>query len=95
MIVKLDIHPQLTSYDLTKKKFIPGFVGLNNFKRNDYFNVVIQSLAHVKPLRNHFLKVETKTDNVLVDQFELLMRKMWNHFAFKGHVSPHTLLQVK
>jgi U4/U6.U5 tri-snRNP-associated protein 2 len=32
-----------------------GFIGLNNIKANDYVNVVIQALAHVKPLRDFFL----------------------------------------
>ncbi|KAI9334707.1 u4/U6.U5 tri-snRNP-associated protein 2-like protein [Obelidium mucronatum] len=43
------------SYDLNNKSFLPGFVGLNNVKENDYVNVVIQALAHVKPLRDFVL----------------------------------------
>ncbi|KAJ3060318.1 U4/U6.U5 tri-snRNP-associated protein 2, partial [Podochytrium sp. JEL0797] len=43
------------SYDLNNKPYLPGFVGLNNVKANDYVNVVIQALAHVKPLRDFFL----------------------------------------
>ena len=30
-------------------------MGLNNIKENDYVNVIIQALAHITPLRNHFL----------------------------------------
>jgi U4/U6.U5 tri-snRNP-associated protein 2 len=41
--------------DLSKKLYLPGYVGLNNIKANDYVNVVFQALAHVRPLRNHFL----------------------------------------
>ncbi|KAJ3284422.1 u4/U6.U5 tri-snRNP-associated protein 2-like protein [Rhizoclosmatium globosum] len=43
------------SYDLNNKAYLPGFVGLNNIKANDYVNVVIQALAHVKPLRDFLL----------------------------------------
>ncbi|KAJ3242632.1 hypothetical protein HDU81_000077 [Chytriomyces hyalinus] len=43
------------SYDLNNKNYLPGFVGLNNIKANDYINVVIQALAHVKPLRDFVL----------------------------------------
>jgi U4/U6.U5 tri-snRNP-associated protein 2 len=41
--------------------FYPGFVGLNNIKETDGFNVVIQSLAQVKPIRNFFLKPNNLT----------------------------------
>ncbi|KAJ3101238.1 U4/U6.U5 tri-snRNP-associated protein 2, partial [Physocladia obscura] len=43
------------SYDLNNKSYLPGFVGLNNIKANDYINVVVQALAHVKPLRDFLL----------------------------------------
>ena len=42
--------------DLTKKLYLPGFVGLNNIKANDYVNVCFQALAHVTPLRNYCLR---------------------------------------
>ncbi|KAI8620437.1 U4/U6.U5 tri-snRNP-associated protein [Chytriomyces sp. MP71] len=43
------------SYDLNNKAYLPGFVGLNNIKHNDYINVVLQVLAHVPPLRDFLL----------------------------------------
>jgi U4/U6.U5 tri-snRNP-associated protein 2 len=43
------------SYDLNNKKYLPGFVGLNNIKANDYVNVVIQALAHVPTIRDYFI----------------------------------------
>ncbi|KAJ3345137.1 hypothetical protein HDU83_004388 [Entophlyctis luteolus] len=46
------------SYDLNNKPYLPGFVGLNNIKANDYINVIIQALAHVKPLRNFLMNDE-------------------------------------
>ena len=35
--------------------YLPGVVGLNNIKANDYCNVVLQALSHVTPIRNYFL----------------------------------------
>ncbi|KAG8997860.1 hypothetical protein FRB94_002909 [Tulasnella sp. JGI-2019a] len=48
-------HIHKLSYDLSSKPYLPGFVGLNNIKRNDYLNVVIHVLAHITPLRDFFL----------------------------------------
>ncbi|KAJ3033029.1 hypothetical protein HDV00_006839 [Rhizophlyctis rosea] len=72
---------------------IIGFVGLNNIKANDYVNVVIQSLAHIKPLRDHFLLDNSGSGSELVKRFGTLIRKIWSPRAFKGQVSPHELLQ--
>ncbi|ROT62424.1 putative U4/U6.U5 tri-snRNP-associated protein [Penaeus vannamei] len=35
--------------------YLPGIVGLNNIKANDYCNVVLQALSNITPLRNYFL----------------------------------------
>ena len=35
--------------------YLPGIVGLNNIKANDYCNVILQSLSHVAPIRRYFL----------------------------------------
>lgn len=32
-------------------EYMPGLVGLNNMKRNDYANVIIQLLARISPIR--------------------------------------------
>ncbi len=42
--------------------YLPGIVGLNNIKANDYCNVVLQALCHVKPLRDYFLREENYKD---------------------------------
>ncbi|KAJ3325468.1 hypothetical protein HDV06_004327 [Boothiomyces sp. JEL0866] len=68
---------QLHSTDLQGKKYIPGYVGLNNIKMNDYINVVIHALAHVE----------------LAKRFGMIIRKIWNPKAFKSHISPHELVQ--
>ncbi|GAB7359221.1 hypothetical protein MBLNU230_g5880t1 [Neophaeotheca triangularis] len=76
-----------------KTKFKPGFVGLQDLKNNDWFNCVMQALAHIRPLRNKFLLEKNVGDTEMAKRFGILMRKMWNPKAFKGHVSPHELLQ--
>ncbi|XP_015786303.1 U4/U6.U5 tri-snRNP-associated protein 2 [Tetranychus urticae] len=87
------------------RTYLPGIVGLNNIKHNDYCNVILQALSHVPPLRNYFLrecnyeKLAAKRpsgDNLflLVQRFGELMRKLWNPRNFKAHVSPHEMLQA-
>lgn len=62
-----------------------------------------QSLSHVAPLRNYFLKEENynkikrppgSMDFLLVQRFGELIRKLWNPCNFKAHVSPHEMLQA-
>ncbi|OCK77214.1 cysteine proteinase [Lepidopterella palustris CBS 459.81] len=84
---------QKTAWDLSGRKYIPGFVGMNNIKANDYFNTVIHALAHVIPLRNFFMLEDLSTRPQLAQRFSILVRKIWNPRAFKAHVSPHELLQ--
>lgn len=36
---------------LDGSEYMPGLVGLNNMKANDYANVVLQILARVNPIR--------------------------------------------
>ena len=80
-------------WDLSGRKYVPGFVGLNNIKQNDYLNVVVHALAHVPPLRNYFMLEDLSNKPELVHRFSTLIRKIWNPKAFKSHVSPHELLQ--
>ncbi|KAG4303815.1 hypothetical protein PORY_002778 [Pneumocystis oryctolagi] len=81
------------SYDLDNKKYFPGFVGLNNIKQNNYLNCVIQALSHVTPFRNYFILENFSGKSELVQRLSILIRKIWNAKAFRGHVSPHELLQ--
>ncbi|CDQ66223.1 unnamed protein product [Oncorhynchus mykiss] len=89
------------AYDGTT--YLPGIVGLNNIKANDYANVVLQALSNVPPLRNYFLEEENYCRIrrppgdimfLLVQRFGELMRKLWNPRNFKAHVSPHEMLQA-
>ena len=91
-VMKLD-KEQRSAWDLAGRKYTPGFVGMNNIKANDYFNVVIHALAHVAPLRNFFMLEDLNNKPQLAQRFSVLVRKIWNPRAFKAHVSPHELLQ--
>lgn len=77
--------------------YIPGCIGLNNLKQTDYFNVVIQLLCNVIPLRNFLLLMDLShqqsPDPVSLRLGELV-RKIHNPNNFKGIVSPHEFLQA-
>ncbi|CAF0905096.1 unnamed protein product [Didymodactylos carnosus] len=101
-IEQLDKNAKLVrAYDGTL--YLPGIVGLNNIKANDYCNVILQALINVSPLRNFFLEEENYANIKvapgdimvnLVKRFGELVRKLWNPKNFKAHVSPHEMLQA-
>ena len=91
-VVHLDTEAR-DAWDLAGKKYRPGFVGMNNIKANDYFNVIMQTLSHISPLRNFFMLEDLSNRSELIQRFSILTRKIWNTRAFKTHVSPHELLQ--
>ncbi|KAI0043534.1 spindle pole body protein [Auriscalpium vulgare] len=81
-------------YDLSSKPYLPGYIGLNNIKRNDYMNVVVHSLLHVAPLRDYLLLSHFGAKQPeLVKRFAALAKKVWNPRLFKSQVSPHEFLQ--
>ncbi|MCO5602635.1 hypothetical protein L7F22_056769 [Adiantum nelumboides] len=108
-IRQLDAPDLSPSLDLHAQPYLPGCVGLNNIGANDYMNVVIQALAHVRPLRNFFLRggppgsdgagktiaqsPAIQNTSELVRRFAALVRKIWNPRGFKAQVSPHEFLQ--
>ena len=69
--------------------YMPGLVGLNNMKNNDYVNVAMQILARVGPIRDFFLIPANYAHckSVLVQRFGELLRKIWHPRNFKGQVS--------
>uniref|UniRef100_A0A2P2HZA2 Ubiquitin carboxyl-terminal hydrolase 39 n=1 Tax=Hirondellea gigas TaxID=1518452 RepID=A0A2P2HZA2_9CRUS len=95
-----------TSRAYDKSLYLPGIVGLNNIKANDYCNVILQVLANITPLRNYFLFSSNYSDIhhppgspslamfPLITRFGELVRKLWNPRNFKAHVSPHEMLQA-
>jgi U4/U6.U5 tri-snRNP-associated protein 2 len=88
----------LVNVDLSGKRYVPGFLGLNNIKANDYANVVVHALVHVPSLRNFLLDEKSYADRAaassLLSAFGELARKMWNPKVYKAHVSPHELMQA-
>jgi len=68
--IKLALHPKFTTQeianldtntelarDLFGRRYLPGYIGLNNLNCTDYLNAVVQALGHVRPLRDFFLRV--------------------------------------
>jgi U4/U6.U5 tri-snRNP-associated protein 2 len=68
--------------------YLPGMVGINNIKENDFVNVTIQSLMRVTPLRNFFLLSENykSCKSPLVQRYGELTKKIWHTKNFKGQV---------
>lgn len=92
-VAEIDRTPR-TSLTIGGRDYVPGYVGMNNIKENDYLNAVVQALSHVPPLRNFFLLEDfARSKSELVKRTSILFRKIWNPRAFKSHVSPHELLQ--
>ncbi|KAJ7492196.1 cysteine proteinase [Mycena latifolia] len=87
-------HLTKPSYDLANKVYLPGYVGLNNIKRNDHMNVIIHSLLHIPPLRDYLLLSNFRgKESELLKRFAGLAKKLWNPRLFKSQVSPHEFLQ--
>ncbi|KAF7337622.1 putative mRNA-splicing protein ubp10 [Mycena sanguinolenta] len=87
-------HLAKPSYDLANKVYLPGYVGLNNIKRNDHMNVIIHCLLHIPPLRDNLLLSNLRgKESELLKRFAGLAKKLWNPRLFKGQVSPHEFLQ--
>lgn len=92
-----DLRP--SSYTLTQMPYIPGFIGMNNIKKNDYLNVIVQVLLHVPPMRDYFLNPatpqlqEAARPTELVSRLATLCRRLWNPRLFKAQVSPHEFFQ--
>ena len=51
--------------DLNKKPYVPGYIGLNNLKSNDYINTVVHALSQVAPLKRYFLLSKYQSNNEL------------------------------
>jgi U4/U6.U5 tri-snRNP-associated protein 2 len=87
------------SYTITSLPYLPGYIGLNNIKKNDYLNVIIQLLLHVPPLRAFLLNPgtpelqEEKRPTELVKRLSTLCKRFWNPRLFKAQISPQEFLQ--
>lgn len=88
-----------------KKLFWPGYIGLNNLRKTDYLNVLIQAFSKVEPFKNYILRYKYEKIDELINagssnlnpkqnvviSFMELVKKMWNSKNFKGNSSPHEL----
>jgi len=76
--------------------YVPGVIGINNLKKTAYVSVVVNALVRVPPIRDFFLieKNYAHCKSPLLDRFGELVRKIWSPGNFKGHVSPHELMQA-
>ncbi|KAK2461491.1 hypothetical protein APHAL10511_005954 [Amanita phalloides] len=87
-------HIGKLSYDLKHRPYLPGYIGLNNIKKNDHMNVIIHSLLHIPPLRDYLLLSNfRRKESELLKRFAGLAKKLWNPRLFKSQVSPHEFLQ--
>lgn len=109
-IARLDDANAGLARDLFGRRYLPGFVGLNNLNKTDGVNAIVQALAHVQPLRDFFLQLTHKDIFLprnkasssstphrmshLVQCFGELVRKLWSDKRFKSHVDPHMLIQA-
>ena len=114
------LHPTFTSQEISKldsntglardlfgRRYLPGYVGLNNLHKTDCVNAIVQALVHVRPLRDFFLS-RTHQDITIPNKknkpphrmshlaqcFGELVRKIWSDKRFKSHVDPHMLIQA-
>jgi hypothetical protein len=53
------------SKSLDGTEYLPGCIGLNNIKKTDYFNVIIQTLCRIPSLRNFFLEYDDTTTDLV------------------------------
>ena len=97
-VAKLDAEVKWSRAALDGQEYMPGLVGLNNMKANDYANVVVQVLTRIQPIRNFFLEPDNyksvSSSSLMVLRTGELIRKIWNTRNFKGQVSPHEFMQA-
>ncbi|EIW66824.1 hypothetical protein TREMEDRAFT_34460 [Tremella mesenterica DSM 1558] len=86
-------------FTLNSTLYLPGYIGLNNIKHNDYLNVILHLLLHVPPVRNFLLDPATpalkedRRPTELVQRLSTLCKRLWNPQLFKAQISPHEFLQ--
>ena len=87
------------SHTIDSASYLPGYIGLNNVKANDYLNVILQLLLHVPPIRTFLLDPvtpqlqQTARPTELVRRLSTLAKRLWNPRLFKAQISPHDFLQ--
>ena len=85
---------------LDNKKYLPGYIGLGYVKNCEYFNVIIQSLSHIKKFRNFFLEYNYKISNkddyieVFINKLSEIIKKLCNFSSYKTHIDQRECLQL-
>jgi len=88
-------------------KYLRGYVSLNNLSKTDYISTTVQSLCHVRPLRDYFLRcselslygsvhnvnVQSGEVGCLVLRFGEVVRKVWSGGRFRVALDPQDLVQ--
>lgn len=98
-LLRLSANTNFT-HALDGTDYLPGVVGLNNTKSTDWLNVIMQMLVRIDIIRNFFIfennyiNERGECKSLLVRRTGELVCKIWNPEKFKGHVSPHELLQA-
>jgi U4/U6.U5 tri-snRNP-associated protein 2 len=104
-VAALDTAPH--SYrTLNGDRHLQGVTALDNLHASDYANVVFQSLLTVAPLRDYLLlaphdlsatavavKGASSPQARVLDELCALAQKVWSPAAFRGHISPHEVMQ--
>ena len=81
--IKFNLKPKIDKSEVDKfsysraldgTEFLPGCIGLNNIKKTDYVNVIIQGLCRVKEFRNFLLEYDDdKLDIVYYNNYRNLI----------------------
>lgn len=101
-IDELDIKPRAYRL-LDGTPHLQGVTGMDNLHASDYANVICQMLFTVSPVRNFLLLAPKLLDDPMSNpgnntgrvfhELCALAQKVWSPAAFRGHVSPHELMQ--
>lgn len=89
---------------LDKNWHTQGVTALDNLHACDYANVVFTALLSIAPVRDYLLlarheqsmsigKGASTPSAHLLAEFSILAKKVWSRSAFRGHVSPHEIMQ--
>jgi U4/U6.U5 tri-snRNP-associated protein 2 len=109
--IKHELKPSFTRTMLTNMKtahhikkdtrgddYLPGFIGLTNFKKTDSVNAIIQLLARVVPFQHFFLSQDNhlleNCKSLLVQNFADVLRRIWNPNSFKRFVGPYQFIHA-
>lgn len=92
-IDKLDEEIKI-SRSLIGLNYFPGYIGLNNLKKTDSLNCIIQGLSKLKHFRNFMFQYQVNNATPLTNALSEIIKKLWNPYNFKSQVNPLTFLEI-